>query len=280
MAEFVPIPSRERIVRAVKRPVMEASVAVWIVAMLSGCAPRPWDMSDFLQSHEYRASGTDHKVLPGDTISFHSPYITELDGIREDVGTDGKIELDLIGQIHVAGLTAREIKDKLEQQLEPYYSERHLRVRVSGEPNQKIYVFGQVGGRGPRPYTGRDTVFDVLMASQPTFLAWKSKIRVIRASPNPDERREIQVNFDHMVQRGDLRRNVLLQPGDIVYVPPTPLAWVGLRIQELLFPLGPVFQAYSLPASVKSTNNIYSEDDDDDSGSSRRFARQSVLGRR
>ncbi|MCH7526129.1 MAG: hypothetical protein IID39_01710 [Planctomycetes bacterium] len=43
-----------------------------------------------------------------------------------------------------------------------------------------------------------------------------------------------------MIKTGDTRMNILLEPEDIVYVPPTPLAWLGLKIQELLFPVSSV----------------------------------------
>jgi len=245
-----------------------------VVTCAIGCAPKTDEIASFLQSREYHAVGTDHRVVPGDKLSFQSPYILELDGTREEVGTDGKVELPLVGKMYVAGLTAREVQEKLDEQLAPFYAERDVLVRIPGRPVSNIYVFGQVHRPGIRQFTGRDTVFDVLMDSQPTFIGWKSQVHVVRASADPDDRRDIVVDFDKMVQKGDLRRNVLLQPGDIVYVPPTPLGWVGLRVRELLFPLEPAFRAYSLPAQAKSAYDVYNDDDDDNSNSN---ARRAVL---
>ena len=237
-----------------------------VLAAAQGCSAPKWDVADFLPSHEYAAAGSDFKVMPGDWITFASPHVLEIDGVTEQVDIDGTIDLDLVDGMRVAGLTAKQIKRKLEKQLEPYYHEPRLRVRVTGQESKKIYVFGQAGGTGPRPFTGRDTVFDVLMDCQPTFLAWKSQIKVIRASPNPNERREIKIDFDKMVLQGDMRLNVLLQEGDIVYVPPTPLAWVGLRIRELLFPVAPVMEAYETPARAIDATEEYEDDDEDGGG--------------
>lgn len=245
-----------------------AGVALaWLVLVAgSGCASPKWDVADFLQSHEYAAAGSDFKVMPGDWITFASPHVLEIDGVTEQVDIDGTVNLDLIDAVHVAGLTAKQIKRKVESQLQPYYREPRLRVRVSGQESKKIYVFGQVSGAGPRPFTGRDTVFDLLMECRPTFLAWKSQVKVVRASPHPDQRREIKVDFDKMAKQGDLRLNVLLQEGDIVYVPPTPLAWIGLRIQEVLFPVAPAFQAYTAPAQAMWATDEYQGENDDDDG--------------
>ena len=246
-----------------------------VVTCAIGCTPKTDEIASFLQSREYHAVGTDHRVVPGDKLSFQSPYILELDGTREEIGVDGKIELPLVGKMYVAGLTAREIQEKLDVQLMPFYAERDVLVRIPDKPVATIYVFGQVNHPGIRQFTGRDTVFDVLMRAQPTFIGWKSQVHVVRGSADPDERRDIVVNFDKMVKQGDLRRNVLLQPGDVVYVPPTPLGWVGLRVREVLFPLEPAFQAYSMPAQAKSAYDVYNDDDDDNNNNSN--ARRAVL---
>ena len=39
------------------------------------------------------------------------------------------------------------------------------------------------------------------------------------------------------IQNGDLSTNMMLQGGDIVYLPPTRMAVVGYAIQSLLFPI-------------------------------------------
>ena len=58
------------------------------------------------------------------------------------------------------------------------------------------------------------------------------------------------INLLAMIEHGDLSKNVLLKPGDIVYVPPTPLAKLGLEIQELLFPVRPFAEAARIPSSL------------------------------
>ena len=54
-----------------------------------------------------------------------------------------------------------------------------------------------------------------------------------------------------------MEQNVLLQEGDIIYVPPTVLGYIGLKFQEILYPIQPVLQTYGAPAGVVSTNQTY-----------------------
>jgi hypothetical protein len=67
----------------------------------------------------------------------------------------------------------------------------------------------------------------------------------------------VVVDVDRMMQSGDLQANFLLQEGDIIYVPPTPLAFAGFAIQEVLFPFSSAAELYSTPASFIAATEYY-----------------------
>jgi hypothetical protein len=79
----------------------------------------------------------------------------------------------------------------------------------------------------------------VLADAQPSFVAWKSQIKIIRPSHEKDKRRVMTINADRIMKEGKLDQNVLLQEGDILYVPPTPLAWLAFRVREIIYPFTP-----------------------------------------
>jgi protein involved in polysaccharide export with SLBB domain len=68
--------------------------------------------------------------------------------------------------------------------------------------------------------------------------------------PKQTEAMVLRVDFTKMYEKGDLSRNVYLQPDDMIYVPPTPLAEIGLALQQLLFPIRPAAETIRLPASA------------------------------
>ncbi len=258
--------------RVALRNIVTASLG--FVLLCSGCQSSHRDLVAFLKAHEHEVSAIEYRVGIPDEITISAPRILEIDRVTQNVRPDGKISLRLLGPVKIVGLTEKEIAAKLTRLLEPYYEDPKVQVRVTGYRSKVIYLAGQVGGYGnagggrnvtegwsSRPYTGRDTVLDILAEESMSFIAWKSQVKVIRSSPIEGERREILIDVDHMIATGDTSKNVLLQPNDILYVPATPLGWLGLRIQEILFPLQPVMQAYSTPARLMDTQDEYDDDD-------------------
>ena len=235
------------------------AVAAVLCTAATGCAAKYADLKNFVQAHNHDVVGATYRVEPPDALFISSPTAPEIHGTMPRVGSDGKITLRLLGAVKVSMLSPKEIAAKLEKLLSRYYVDPKVEVQVAAYESKKIYVFGQTGTRGPRPFTGRDTLMDILASAQPTVIAWGSRVRVIRPSPNPDEVQEITVNVDKMMENGDLRGNFLLQAGDIVYVPPTPLGWVGLRVQEVLVPFSPMISAYTWPPNVAATSKAYDD---------------------
>ncbi|GMU37069.1 MAG: hypothetical protein AMXMBFR22_12600 [Phycisphaerae bacterium] len=248
-----------------------ATALAAIILPVAGCSHKNKDMLDFLQAHEHEVSAIEYRVGVPDGIEISAPRILEIDGEMHRVQPDGKINLRLLGEVKVSGMTAKEIASKLEVLLSKYYQDPKVNVRVSGYNSKKYYVFGEVGGVGPRVYTGRDTLLEVIARSGTSFLSWTSQVKIIRPSPDRKERREIIVDVDRMIRTGDTSANILIEPDDIIYVPPTPLAWVGLRIRELLFPVSPVLDAYVTPATVMDASDEYDDDENDTPGNTRRF---------
>jgi polysaccharide biosynthesis/export protein len=221
----------------------------------SGCATKYKDLKVFVQAHRHDVAATSYCLEPPDVIRIDSPTSPEVNQETQRIRSDGKISLRLIGDVQVSGLTPEQVAAKLEELLSRYYESPKVTVRVAAFESKNVYAFGQVMARGPQPFTGRDTLLDVVAHAQPNFLAWGAQVKVIRPSPSADERHEIVVNVDKILESGDTSKNFLLQEGDIVFVPPTPLGWVGLRIQELLFPISPALSTYNAPAQVQSTTN-------------------------
>lgn len=243
------------------------------VGTVTGCASNQHELHNWLLDHREHGASIDYRVGIPDELTLSAPRIPEIDGEVQTIQPDGKITLRLLGEVRVVGMTTREIDAKLTTLLQEYYEDPKVQVRVTQYRSKKIYVFGQTGrteGGGVRsakgnatsiPYTGKNSLIDTLATTGLNFIAWRSQVKVIRANPDKLRRHILTVDVDRMMQEGDTSMNVLLEPGDIVYVPPTPLGWVGLRVQEVLFPFAPVINAYTAPATVIDANDEYQNND-------------------
>lgn len=235
--------------------------ACFLVAIgCTGCAPTNLDMLHFLREREHNVSAIEYRVGIPDVINIHAPRIQEIDGETVRIQPDGKVSLKLIGDVKIAGMTPKEIGVKLEILLSEYYVDPKVTVRIFNYASKKYYVHGEGVTVGTRPYTGRDTLLDAVGPAASNFLAWTQKVKVVRPSFGDRPVRTIEVDVHSMIHTGDWSQNILLEPDDIVYVPPTPLAWIAHRVNEVLFPVAPIVQAYVAPASLRGIDGIYSSD--------------------
>jgi len=242
----------------------------WIILVFGvfgvcGCAPKNPDMLHFLPEREHSVSAIEYRVGIPDAVSISAPRIIEIDGETERIRPDGKIGLKLLGDVKVVGMTAKEIAAKLEVLLGKYYVEPKVSIRVAAYGSKKFYVYGEGIGGGTRPYTGRDTLLDVVMPAVTNFLAWTNRVQVIRPAHGDTPVRVITVDVKKMVETGDWSQNILLEPNDVVWVPPTIPAKFAQVIREVFFPVGPAVQAYAAPAAFKALDRVYNGDDDNSS---------------
>ena len=126
-------------------------------------------------------------------------------------------------------------------------NENPVGIRITIYKSKFYYVLGQVYFPGPKICTGRDTVLQAVAEARPTSLAWLERVQVIRPSADTKVKPCIfELNFDKMQAHGNTTKNVFLQEGDIVYVSPTVLAGIALKVEEFVSPIGRAFSTVNI----------------------------------
>lgn len=227
-------------------------IAALLLLVVAGCnqTPRYTDYHAFIQEPRPVVNDTPYRIGPPDVIEFKSYRIREIDGHREAVSPDGKVNLPLLGTMVVAGKTTEEIRNELIAKAQFYYDDADVTVRVSKYASKKFFVFGQVSAPGAYFYTGANTVLNTLAQAQPTELADPTQIQILRPSPDGQLRARMTINLDEMVTMGDTTLNAVLQEGDIIYVPANGMAKVALAMEQLLLPLRPITGVVNGPGDV------------------------------
>ena len=190
---------------------------------------------------------TDYRIGPPDVLEVSirpEPAITRNATVRPD----GRISLDLIGDVQVAGKTIQEVEADITNRIAEYIVHPDVTVTLAESNSRKIYVLGEVGAPGDYPIIGKVDVLDAFgTAGGRTRFSKLDTARLVR--PGIEGQRVFQVNLAAITLYGDSATNYELQPGDVLFVPPNGFARVGYAVGILLFPLQQVLgfgaQAYN-----------------------------------
>jgi len=240
-------------------------VLLTLIVILSGCfSARPEDVEAFLRPDEAQVTADDYLLQPPDQVTVISSKVPELQGTTRTVGhtqtirPDGYVSFETVGEVYVAGKTPRQVAEIIGERLKKLYtfaSDYPVDVRVTRNESKYYYIIGMVANPGAQIYTGRETTLSAIAKAVPNVQAWEEQTQIIRPSLALTEKPKIfKLNFKRMIEHGDMRGNVLLQEGDIIYVPPTILASIGLTLQEIV---GPLRGGASIIADVE----VISDDD-------------------
>lgn len=160
----------------------------------------------------------EYVIRAGDTLDISvagEPDLTKKTVVRPD----GKVAIGLVGDMKAEGLTPEQFRIKAETALKKYIKNPKVTVEVTGyDTAASVNVLGAVRQPGHYPLRGRTTVTDALgLAGGTTDSAKLGEISVIHNTAAGPQK--IQVDLSKMVKTGDTKTNLVLQPGDTVYIP-------------------------------------------------------------
>jgi protein involved in polysaccharide export with SLBB domain len=162
-------------------------------------------------------------VGPGDVLTFILTGAVEA-AYGLTIGRDGTVVIPEVGQVFVAGMTLDQVETRLLPALQRVYTDvgtgpealTQLNVSIGRVRAVQVYVSGDVQRPGSYTVSALATVMDVLQrAGGPTREGSFRNVQVRRRS-GPGTSFDL---YDYLV-RGDGSRDVRVQQGDVVFVPP------------------------------------------------------------
>jgi protein involved in polysaccharide export with SLBB domain len=137
------------------------------------------------------------------------------------VQEDGSIDFPLIGRVKVIGRTQAELAALLESELgQGYLRDPHVTIVMTERENLEVSVFGEVTRPGTFPYVEKLTLVQAISdAGGLTDLAQVRRIKLTRKGPSGVGTYEVSVKAITDGRAED----ILLQPGDIIFVPLAPI---------------------------------------------------------
>lgn len=168
------------------------------------------------------AEAVKYTLGPEDVIDIDVRRHPEFSG-QYVITSEGKIEYKFVGDVIVAGLTKVQLQERLSQILSEYIVEPEVNVKIDAYLSKLFYVVGEVNNPGKfymkgNTITAREALFQ---AGLPAVAS--SAIRKCRLVTPDEKGRRITkyVNAYELIYGGDLRQNVDMKPGDVLYVPAT-----------------------------------------------------------
>ena len=178
-------------------------------------------------------SEKEYRIQVGDELDikfFYNPELNE----KVTVRPDGRISLQLVYEVMVAGLTPWELTQLLKQKYAPELKKPEIAVIVRSFGAHKIYVDGEVNKSGMFPLIGYMTVLQAIsQAGGMKDTARASEVVIIRRGEF-NKPLAFQVNAQKVIDGTDMSQDIALKPFDIVYVPRSSIANVNIWVDQYI----------------------------------------------
>jgi polysaccharide export outer membrane protein len=172
--------------------------------------------------------GPNYVIGPGDAIriivwgSVQGEYALTVD-------RNGQIAIPKVGVVHVSGLTYRQLREVMDREFAHLYKNFQLNVTLDNLRTIPIYVVGQARFPGSYAVSSLSTLISALFAAGGPSKSGSMRDILVRRG------KKVIVHFDmyDFLLRGDKSKDVRLQPGDVIFIPPIgPVAAIGGPTQE------------------------------------------------
>lgn len=164
------------------------------------------------------ASTAEYRLGPRDLVEIKVLEVPELN-VERRVSDRGTVALPLLGDFAVEGLTASEVRGKLETLLkEKYVNRADVSIVVKDFANKPVTVVGAVQHPGPLTISGRWFLLQAISAAGGLTETAGRKIYVLRRSDN-GLTDTLEISTDDLFRNASQTWNVPIYPSDVVNVP-------------------------------------------------------------
>lgn len=197
----------------------------------SAPAPQPSQASESVKSADTQPAAQampqmaassvapDYRIGPGDTLQifvWRNPELTQSVPVRPD----GKISTPLVEDMVAVGKTPSQLARDVEGVLAEYIRSPQVNVIVTNPVSafSQVKVIGQVTSPQSLPYREGMRVLDAILAAGGlTEFAAGNRGKIVRKVDGKDT--ELRVKVEDLVNKGAMKNNLELKPGDVIVVP-------------------------------------------------------------
>jgi polysaccharide export outer membrane protein len=187
-------------------------------AMRSDAGPEAAALETSLPAQQ--SNSETYLIGPGDDLNifvWRNPDLSTHIPVRPD----GKISMPLVEDVTAIGKTPTTLAREIEDKLRAYVKDPIVTVIVSqfvGPFAQQVRVIGEAAQPRAIPYRRNMSVLDVVIeVGGLTRFAAGDRAMIVRSTDGKTE--NIKVYLDDLVNAGNVKDNVAMEPGDILIIP-------------------------------------------------------------
>ena len=159
----------------------------------------------------------EYRLMPGDVIEVSVFGIDELKDLTGTIDARGKVSLPLVGSVKLGGLTLPEAKEILEKTFKEYVDNPKVSLEIKEYNGYRISVLGAVNKPDVYSLKGTRTVLDALALAG--GLKKDASKTVILTHMEAKKQNSIIIDLNKLIEQWNIMDDLMLCPGDIVYVP-------------------------------------------------------------
>jgi len=160
----------------------------------------------------------EYPIGPKDLLEIRVLEVPELN-VERRVSDGGILDLPLLGMLPVSGMTATEVRDRLQSLLMTKYVNRaNVSVTVKEFASKPVSIVGAVHKPGSLNISGRWYLLQAISSAGGLTEAAGKKIFVLRRADN-GLTDTLEIKTDDLFRNNTMQWNVLLLPGDTVNIP-------------------------------------------------------------
>lgn len=192
-----------------------AALLALLTLTLIACPTPPVDPAyQKLAKQQDLVSPTAGELGPGDKFTirvFHEPDISG----PFTVSPDGTIKFPYVGRLSVLGKTCSDIEEEITISLKSgYLEDPYVSCTITEYTSKQIFILGDVKKPGAYPYRSQSTIVEAIaLAGGFELRALRNEITLTRQ----DTQIPVMVPVQDIIE--GKRKNIILLPGDIIFVP-------------------------------------------------------------
>jgi len=204
-----------------------------------------------------QAEQKEYVLQSGDVISISFFFFPRLD-ITVKIRPDGYISMTPIDDVKAAGLTTRELDEKLTGLYAERIENPELTVTVKEFATQKVYVGGEVKSAGIYDLEMNMTALQAIFRAGGVLSTGNLESVIIIRREKDGSPRFFSVNLKQDIESMKTTNDVYLGPLDVVYIPQTMIAKIDQFVEQYIDKLLPItlHAGFDFIKNINGGNNV------------------------